>query len=202
MGVALVAVFRGYRHGFVGQTAGVLGVAFGISAARVGAPELYGHIREMFPSWEESVTGTFSYDLLAAGLIFTASCLLFGLVGGVLGAALSVLRTGTLNALAGALFTLLKYLIFLSLGFNALVAFNPRSQLMRSATADDGNIVQGVMLLAPALLGTESVSELAHRIQLLDARSISCVGGAGIIRKPTRAGDVISPTPTIDIQQC
>lgn len=197
MAVALVAVFRGYRLGFVGQTAAALGMAFGISAARVGAPDVCLRLREIFPSWGESVAGTFAYELTAAGSIFIVCCLLCGLVGGILGAALSVLRTGTLNALAGSLFLLLKYLLFLSLGLNALVAINPRSQLMRCATADDGNIVQGVMLLAPALLDTESVSELAHRIQLLDAKRISRAQETQQdTHKQMCAGDVISPTPT------
>lgn len=171
--VAIIAIFRGYRSGFVGQIAEVLGMGFGLTCARMFAPEVEVWLRGLFPSWGERVTGEFAYSLTAAVLIFAVVYAIFCVVGIVLKAALSILKVGTLNSLAGTLFSLLEYLTFASILLNVMLAFSPRSSLMHTATADDGNIVRETMFLAPALLGCENFEELAHKLQLEDARKIS-----------------------------
>ncbi len=50
----------------------------------------------------------------------------------------------------------------------AIIAWN------NNASADDGNVVECVMLLAPGLLGCGSVEDLAHILQLKEAKKISC----------------------------
>lgn len=173
LAVALVAVFRGFRAGFIGCVADVLGLGFGITCARMFGPNVEAWLRGALPSWGGRVTGDFAYSLAAATLIFIVTFIIFRLVGQVLKSAMSVLSVGTFNSLAGSLFSLVEYLLFASLALNVFVAVRPRSSLMKTATDDDGNIVRETMLVAPALLGCESFEELAHRIQLDDARRIS-----------------------------
>lgn len=173
LAVALVAVFRGFRAGFIGCVADVLGLGFGITCARMFGEPVEAWLRGVFTSWGAGVTGDFAYSLTAATLIFVATFIVFRFIGQVLKAAMSVIHVGTFNSLAGCLFCLMEYLLFLSLAFNLFIAVSPRSPLMKTATADDGNIVRETMFLAPALLGCGNFEELAHRIQLEDARKIS-----------------------------
>lgn len=173
LAVALVAVFRGFRAGFIGCVADVLGLGFGITCARMFGEPFEIWLRGVFTSWAGRVTGEFVYSLAAATLIFVVTFVVFRFIGQVLKAAMSVIHVGTFNSLAGCLFCLMEYLLFLSLAFNVFVAVRPRSSLMKTATADDGNIVRETMFLGPALLGCENFEELAHKLQLEDARKIS-----------------------------
>lgn len=78
-----------------------------------------------------------------------------------------------LDNLGGSLFAILRNMLFLSIALNLLVALDAHSVLLRSARSDDGNTVLETMLLSPALLGGENVEELAHKIQLEEAKKIS-----------------------------
>lgn len=171
--LALVGAFRGFRVGLIGQIASVLGVGFGLACAHVFELPVQEWLRDVFPSWQHRVSGEFSYSLAASSLLFLLTFVVFRTIGTVLTAALSLMRVGTLNSLGGSLFTVIEYLLFLSIAFNAFIAMSPRSSLMKTATADDGNIVRETMFIAPALLGCEDFEDLAHKVQLEDAKSIS-----------------------------
>ena len=80
---------------------------------------------------------------------------------------------GLTGSLLGSVFCLISNMLLLSVFYNIWLGMKPHSDLMRYAKADDGNIVEAVMLLAPTLLGGESVSDLAHTLQLEEAKSIS-----------------------------
>ena len=71
----------------------------------------------------------------------------------------------------------------LSIIYNLLLCINPDSRLMRWQNANDGNIVEEVLALSPALLGGLGAEELSHQVQLREARKISCnqSGTGGVI---------------------
>lgn len=64
-------------------------------------------------------------------------------------------------------------MLLVSMAYNLILGFDSGSVLLKSMKSDDGNIVEEVMLLAPAVLGCEGPDELAHRIQLEEAKKIS-----------------------------
>lgn len=78
-----------------------------------------------------------------------------------------------LDNLGGAVYSLFKYMMFLSMAYNFIVVLNPGTVLLKSAKSDDGNAIEEVMLLSPALLGGQDVMDLSHLIQLEDAKKIS-----------------------------
>ena len=97
----------------------------------------------------------------------------FSMFAGILNLMLGLIPTGIMNSIAGAAFSLLKSLMFLSILFDFAICRPFDSPLMHCARHDDGNLVDGVIRLAPELLGTMSVEEYAHRVQLWEARTIS-----------------------------
>lgn len=174
LAVGIVALMKGYGSGFTGQVSGILGFAFGAVCCHVFSEEVEEALKWAVPGVMDIPGHTFIYSVLAVVLIYTVVFLLFRMLTGVLRSAMQVFGLGLLDRIFGAGFCLLKYMVFLSLVYNVIVCLNPRSPLMKYANADDGNIVECVMLLAPELLGCYSFEDLAHILQLREARRISC----------------------------
>lgn len=171
--VAALAVVKGFRRGFTGQISGILGLAFGTVCAHVFDVQAEEVVRMLIPGLQGRPGSAFAYSVIAAALVYLAVYLAFRLLTGVLRSAMQVFCIGMLDSLLGAAFCLVKYMLFLSLAYNLVLCVNPRSPLLKYATADDGNVVEIVMSLAPEMLGCGSFEDLFHLLQLRDARKIS-----------------------------
>lgn len=173
LAVAALAAVHGFRRGLARQTPAVIGLAFGIVCARLLAPALIGTLQGALPMVHGHVEEQFAYDTLSTGIVFGLIYVLFATITSFLGKVLTRDDRTILDNMAGAVFALFKYMLVLSIIYNLGVAVNPRSALLRSVRSDDGNVVEEVMLLSPALLGGQDVEELSHRIQLEEAKKIS-----------------------------
>lgn len=171
--VALVALFRGFHAGLTRQVSGILGFVFGIVAARAVGPDFEVWLEGWFPQFYHPVAKTFFLSVLAYGFIWSLTMFIFSAFTGILNVILGRLPVGIVNSIAGATFSLLKYLMFLSLLFDLALCRPFESPLMHCARHDDGNLVDCVIRLAPELLGTMSADEYIHRVQLWEARTIS-----------------------------
>lgn len=167
------ALIRGFRRGLTRQVCALLGLAFGVVCAHIFADEGQRLARMLFPDIESHYCSGFIYSLISAAGIYTCVFLCFRWLTRVLGRALEVIHTGIFNALLGSGFNLTKTLLMLSMAYNSVVCVDPSSKLMKYASASDGNVVEAVMRLAPALLGSMSLEDLEHLIKLHEARDIS-----------------------------
>lgn len=182
--VAALAVVKGFRRGFTGQVSGILGLAFGAVCAHVFEDSAEEAVRSLLPGIRHVAGSAFIYSVLGTGCVYLAVYFAFRALTGVLRSAMQVFCVGMLDSLLGAAFCLVKYLVILSLAFNLILCVDPQSRLLRYADADDGNIVQCVLLLAPGVLGCRSVEDLSHILQLREAKKIS--------HNITPRGDVIT----------
>lgn len=171
--VALVGMFRGYNEGLMRQVSGILGFVFGIVAARAVGPEFELWLEGWFPQYYHPVAKTFFLSVLAYGTIWGLCVFAFSMLTGVLNVILGMIPVGIMNSITGAAFCLLKYLMFLSLLFDLALCRPFESPLMHCARHDDGNLVDCVIRLAPEFLGTMSIEEYVHSVQLWEAKSIS-----------------------------
>lgn len=197
--VAILGVVRGYRRGLTGMVTSVFGLAFGVVCAHIfcdGASEV---VAGVLPSGLTERSGYYLTSNLGAGAVYFIIYYIFRSITKVIRQALESDGSGLLNSLTGAFFCVSNYLLMLSIAYNIGVGLNPSSQLMRHGRADDGNIIEAVMWIAPAALGSESFSEFALEEQLRHARTISQNGNRQAIP------DVIirknNPKPK-KIQQC
>ena len=170
---ALTGLVRGFRHGFVGQLALILGVAFGAVAAHLFIEQGQQAVLTVRSSLANHVGGTYAATLAGGMIIYFAVFGCFCLLSVLLRSATSLIHTGTVNALSGALARAFIRLVEVSAIMNIWVCVNPDSQLVRCVRADDGNLCHTVMLLAPEIMGAESVEEYVYKLQLRDARKIS-----------------------------
>lgn len=173
LGVAIVGIFRGFQAGLMRQVSSVLGFVFGIVAARAIGPDFAVWLVGWFPRVYHPVACTFFVSILAYGIIWGLCMFLFSTFTGILNFLLGVIPVGIVNSIAGGAFCLLKYLMFLSLLFDLAICRPFDSPLMHCARHDDGNLVDGVIRLAPELLGTMSAEEYVLKVQLWEARTIS-----------------------------
>ena len=174
--VCALAAIRGWKRGLSGQVPSLLGLAFGVVCAHVGA------------HWgEQAVAGwdladpsdcRFSYMTgnVARPLVYAVVYWCVSWLTGVVGRLLRPFGVGLLNSLAGVAFCVLDWLIWVSVALNLLLGFSPGCGLERCGDNGDGNIVSEVMLLSPSLLGCDDVEDLWHECRLRDARKISLSG--------------------------
>lgn len=173
LAVALVGMVRGFHAGLLRQMSGVLGFVFGMVAARILGPDLSQWLAGLVPRYYDPVGKTFFLEILGYGLIWSSCMLLFSMFTRVLDFILGFIPAGIMNSLAGALFSTLKYLMFLSILFDLAICRPFDSPLMHCARHDDGNLVDGVIRLAPAVLGSMTAEDYIISVQLWEAKSIS-----------------------------
>lgn len=173
IGVAVLGVVRGYRRGLTGMVTSVFGLAFGVVCAHIFCEGAAQVVAEALPSGITGRSGYYLTSNLGAGAVYFIVYMIFRTITKVIRQALDADRSGLLNSLLGAFFCVSNYLLMLSIAYNIGVGINPAGQLMRHGRADDGNIIEAVMWIAPAALGSESFSEFALEEQLRHARTIS-----------------------------
>lgn len=170
---AVWGFIRGYRTGFTGQVAGVLGIAFGAVSAHAFGDASTEFLRDEWPGIESMQAAEFLYNLLGYLLVFGVVCGIFVIVGRILRSLMETFQIDILNALSGAVFCGFKYLFMLSIVYNLIGGMFPHSKMIKYAHADDGNLVEIVMLIAPGVMGSLNCEDLHHMVQLRDAKTIS-----------------------------
>ncbi|MCM1291550.1 MAG: CvpA family protein [Prevotella sp.] len=171
--VATFALIRGWRRGLLHQTGSVLGLAFGAVVARIFKDPASAFFMSMHLWPLDNIAAEFASQLLGCSSIFALTYFALWCFGSLLSAAMSLIQTGVLNSIFGAIICTVKYLLLLSIFFNLAIASNPQSVLMKYACDDDGNMVEGVMFIAPFATGCQNYRDLAHKVQLQEAKKIS-----------------------------
>lgn len=170
--VGLFALFKGYRRGFLNQLSGLLGMAFGVTCSIVFADRVAEILKSVIAT--DFPFPSYFYSTLASAIIYVSVFVIIRFFTNILKSAMSIFHVGILNRIAGAGFCLFKYLMVLSIIYNLIVCFDSKSSLLKYTQYDDGNIVAGVLNLAPNVLGSVDIDDLTHALQLIDAKKISC----------------------------
>lgn len=171
--VSVWGIFSGYKRGFMRQIGVVLGVAFGIVATRMLSPSLLPTVEEWVPPSVSGFNRIYFCETLTCALIYLVVSGIVTALTIPVGKITSVLGIGVINSIFGALIRLFQFLMIISIFYNLLVDWHPDSDLTRSSRLHDGNIVEGVMKVAPPILGFISAEEVAYYQQLEDAKKIS-----------------------------
>ncbi len=171
--VLIIAVIRGYRLGLTGLVTSVLGLAFGVVCAHIFLEGATNIAESIIPNSILERSGKYFATNLGAGTVFAIVYSIFYSITAIIRKAISGFGSGILDSILGVAFCIVNYMLMLSIVYNLLVGYNPESILMRHGKNDDGNIIEAVLWIAPACLGSESFSEFAHEEQLREAKKIS-----------------------------
>lgn len=172
--VAVLALLRGFKKGLTRQTSDVLAVCFAIVCVHVLLTFLEPVIARWIPERSYHALLIFTCENITAAIIYTAVFFIVKLPTMILCKAMTMFfPSGMLDKIAGSIFALFKWLIWTSIALNLMACISSDSSLLKDASATDGNIIQGTMLLAPNLFGITDAEELAHYYQLKEAAKIS-----------------------------
>lgn len=171
--VAVGGIFLGYRRGILRQIGGVLGMAFGIVTVRMTAPDTVQYIDQWIPPVVSGFKREFLVQSITCSSIYLVVSFFIQLCALPINKLMVGIGGGMGDQLAGAVFKLFKYLFILSLVYNVMVDMNPSGSMAKYSCQHDGNLVEGVIKIAPPILGFPDGEEVGKRQQLEDARSIS-----------------------------
>lgn len=171
--VFTISVMRGFRRGLGRQLPQLIGFCFGVVCAHIFAEPLLGIFRDWLPSIGARPEGGYIYDILSRGLIYILVYEVFSFCTFFLKYLFPRSSVGMLGSLGGAVFCAVRYMLMLSVVYNLILCCTMDGTLLRCARSYDGNIAEEVMLIAPAILGGESIEDLTHILQLEAAKSIS-----------------------------
>lgn len=159
--IALAAVVTGWRKGLVTKLGRVAGVLAGIVCSRLWAPQV-GVWLMGTPDVSDSADTALLNSVVAYVVVFIAAFLAVTLLCSSLKSLLRLVHVSVLDRLGGVAFTLLEYMLMVSLALNLWVAVFPESTVRTSSTATAGTEIIGtsVLNLAPDLLGSEKVRSL------------------------------------------
>lgn len=171
--IAFVSIFYGFRKGITHQIPSLLGVTFGAVAVRVFIPEYSIEFHNLIPVNVDKTYFKYIDNFISSALLYSIVYFLSTFFFGVFSKLISILGKGILNRITGAVFSLFKNFLWLSLLFNLLLCLNPNSILLNYEKSDDGNIVSGVLEMTHAVIGCPGAEYLVHLVQLKDASTIS-----------------------------
>lgn len=171
--VAAIAIIIGFRKGLVKQLASLLGIIAGVIAAQLFHEDIEPLVREQLPSIAEHFASDYAYSVLTSCIIFLAVYFGISLLSFILKRFIEALNLGIINSIGGSLFCTFKYMLVMSVIFNIIISIDPDSSLTDYCDADDGNIVDTVMSLAPMILSIEDPEKLLDIKQDEEAKAIS-----------------------------
>lgn len=171
--VAVWGVVSGYRRGILRLSGKVLAVAFGIVAARMFAESFLEDVNGWLPDFITGFSRGFLARTVTCGAIYLVVMGVVELLTLPLGPMMRVLGSGVINSIAGAAFRAFQFLMIVSLAYNLIADLRPAGSLARSSGSHDGNVVEGVMMIAPAVLDFPGGEDIRHQQQLEDAKKIS-----------------------------
>ncbi len=175
--VALVllalGLMRGLRLGFTRLVPSMVALTVAAICSHIFTYPVSIWLSEMFPAALGRPGASYLYSVFASAIVFGAFYLLFLSVLSIVGKVLSSPPNGILGYIGGACYGLFRALLFLSIAYNMILAIFPSSPLHKAMKSDDGNIVEGVLLVSSPIIGSESPEEFAHALQLDDAKKIS-----------------------------
>lgn len=177
LALILWGIFSGWRKGLLGQTGSLLGIAFGVVGSRVLLPDVMPTVAGWIRSAEAATDPEYMVASVATLIIVAVAYGVFLLCGVILNRLLKVLSFQPLDSVLGAIFGVAKWCFLLSVAYNAILGLQQDGPLLKLCSDGDGNPVEMIMGIAPAVVGYDSPDELMHLRQLEDARKISMAGG-------------------------
>lgn len=171
--IAALGILRGFRRRLSRQAASCTGMAIASVCCYIFRDPVREWILANIPAVNFAITGSFVVSTLAGAAIYVAFYNVFRFATAPLSLIFRRKETGILDNICGAVYGLLRYLIWVSMLLNLIVCFKPGSRLADYARHDDGDIVHEVMLISPFFTGSENIDDLSHRLQLDEASRIS-----------------------------
>jgi len=144
LAIAVTALITGAMSGLLRRVASIVGLVAAVAVCWFFGDRIAAAVAEIAPEQPELMR------IVAFALVFVLVYLLFRLLGGLFRSALSALKLGPLDRLAGALFSLFLWMLGISIVMNIYMAAAPASA--PALVRKDRPWRQTVASVAPAVL--------------------------------------------------
>lgn len=152
--VTVGALVYGFWRGFIVQLGAVAGLIVGVLACRLFGDSLAVWIGDVLPSLSDNVgTAMLINRTIAYVILFIVCYCSVRLLASLVKTITSALFLGVFDRILGALFSLLQWMIVLSLVVNFICLISPNSTFIAESTLANGHAIGAVRDLAPAILG-------------------------------------------------
>ncbi len=156
--IAATALFLGWRAGFIAQIGKFAAVVAAIICCRLFGRRVAVWLVNANCSPGDSFDGATLWTIVAYAAIFISVYLLVSFLGSGLRRIVHAVLTPLVDRLAGALFKLLVYMLFVSLVLNLWLVLFPDSKLRSDAVASWPEPLTGLNIItfAPAVIGSQA----------------------------------------------
>lgn len=160
--IAATALFLGWRAGFIAQIGKFAAVVAAIVCCRLFGRRLAVWLVNANCSPGDSFDGVTLWTIVAYAAIFITVYLIVSSIGSGLRRMVHAVLTPFVDRLAGALFKLLVYMLFVSLVLNLWLVIFPDSKLRSDSAASWSEPLTGLNLItfAPAVIGSQATVSL------------------------------------------
>lgn len=154
LAVLALSAFLGYRRGLIGQIGSIAAIVAGVVVCRLFA----GQVVDMVApgSAEGSDFSSYAVRILVCAVLYIAAYYAVILIAKLLKFAVKAVLLGPLDSIAGAIVSMAKWMLGLSLALNLWIALFPSRNPLEHSTLFDGKAADAVAEFAPKLLGAIS----------------------------------------------
>lgn len=156
--VIIASAIYGYLKGILSQIGGLTGILVGIICCRLFGSAFATFLNNTFSASSTSQASTeFLNNVVAYVVIFVISYVGMRFVASLMTTVLKHVKLGSINKIAGAVFTSVQGLLILSIALNIWIAIFPETKLVKSST---GIATETIVNFAPDILGSETAQEI------------------------------------------
>lgn len=150
VGVFAFAVVRGLRQGIIGQLGSLAAFVLALIACRAGGQAMADAMRGLVPdSLENTPMGGYVASILGGAIVYGVVYYLVRLVARFIRTVTHALMLGPVDRALGAIFSVLKWGVGLSVVLNLWLALFPKSDFVKESTIGGGIAAENLMELAP-----------------------------------------------------
>lgn len=166
--ILIIAVFiasavMGFRKGLIGQIGSVAAIIIGILACRMFGPQVTDMI---MPGGDQETNSMPHYcaTIMAYAGVYIVAYYAVIIVARMLRTVTHTLLLGPLDSIGGAVVSVIKWFMAVSVAFNLYMAIFPSSDLASKSNLDNGRPVKWIIELAPAAWGafTQNLQTQQH----------------------------------------
>lgn len=151
-----VAVIDGYRKGFIGQIGSMAAIVVAVIACRLFGPTVSDVI---LPSGDEAANSAWSRytaNILGYCLVYIIGYYAVILASRLLKMVAKTFLLGPIDAIGGALVSVLKWFMAVSIAANLYIVLFPSGNLLSSSEMAGGKPMEWIIHIAPAAIGALS----------------------------------------------
>lgn len=180
VGVFAFAVVRGLRQGIIGQLGSLAAFVLALIACRAGGQAMADAMGGLVPdSLENTPMGGYVASILGGAIVYCVVYYLVRLVARFVRTVTHALMLGPVDRALGAIFSVLKWGVGLSVVLNLWLALFPKSDFVKESTIGGGIAAENLMELAPWAWGlaTHGVLESDNDGEATEANTTDAATG-------------------------